>query len=74
MLRLEELPDRPPVAWHFADSGSAETHRPWPGPVRVLSYEVLIHVDQVVIDFRPPPAAVPPQCHSFKWWLGFRDD
>jgi hypothetical protein len=55
-IRLEELPDRPRVAWHFTDLADADSRRPCAGPVQNLSYDVLIHLDQV-IDYRPPSAA-----------------
>jgi hypothetical protein len=54
--RLEELPDRPLAAWHFANPGIIEIRRPRGGPIRVLCYKVLIHVDQVN-DYRPPAAS-----------------
>jgi hypothetical protein len=55
-LGLKELYDRPSVAWHFADHTVADACRPRSAPVQALSYEILIHLDQV-IDYRPPSVA-----------------
>jgi hypothetical protein len=40
-----------------------------------LSYEVIVHIDQVV-DYRPLTVASVewPERHYFKWRLGFRDE
>jgi hypothetical protein len=45
------------------------------GMVRLLSYNVLLHIDHIT-DFRPPVerSAEWPQRHSFCWRLGLRDD
>jgi hypothetical protein len=48
---LEEISDRPSVAWHFADFNEAS--QPHTCHVRVLNYEAIIHIDQI-IDYRPP--------------------
>jgi hypothetical protein len=74
-LRLEELPDRPRATWHFADSDFTLRRRPRAGPVRVLCYTVILHVDHIT-DFRPTATASAewPERHSFRWRLGFRDD
>jgi hypothetical protein len=72
---LEELPDRSLAAWHFTNLGIVEICRPRGGPIWVLCYKVLIHVDQVN-DYHLPAASLVdwPQCHCFKWRLGFKDD
>jgi hypothetical protein len=72
-LWLEELRDRPSEAWHFADL--SDGRRPRAGPVQLLSYEAVIHIDQIV-DFRPSATSSSkwPARHSFTWRLGFRDD
>jgi hypothetical protein len=74
-LRLEELPDRPRATWHFADSDFTLRRRPRAGPVRVLCYTVILHVDHIT-DFRQTATASAewPERHSFRWRLGFRDD
>jgi hypothetical protein len=51
-LWLEELHGQPVEAWHFTDVGSSEDRQPRNGPMRVLSNDILVHLDQVV-DFRP---------------------
>jgi hypothetical protein len=72
---LEELQNRPRVAWHFADPVEANGRRPRAGPIIVLSYEVLLHVDQVT-DYRPPMTKSEdwPERNSFHWRLGVCDD
>jgi hypothetical protein len=67
---LEELQGQPTEAWHFADLGDGR--RPRSCPIHVLSYDVVIHIDQI-IDLRASTVASAswPERHSFKWWLGF---
>jgi hypothetical protein len=48
---LEEISDRPSVAWHFTNFNEAS--QPHTCHVRVLNYEAIIHIDQI-IDYRPP--------------------
>jgi hypothetical protein len=74
-LHLEELQDRPTAAWHSADPASTDGRRQRAGPVKMLRFETIIHVDQIV-DFRPPTtsSAEWPVRHSFRWRLGYRDD
>jgi hypothetical protein len=72
VLRLEELHDRLRQAWHFANQESA---RPHAGLISVLCYAVIIDIDHVT-DFRlsVDASAEWPECHSFRWRLGFCDD
>jgi hypothetical protein len=60
---------------YLADPAEADGRRPRAGPVNVLSYEVLLHVDQIT-DYRPPTTASAdwPECRTFHWRLGVRDD
>jgi hypothetical protein len=76
-LCLEELPGRPHAAWHFVNKAAINgVRRLHTGPVHRLSYEVLIHIDQVT-HYRPPSAHLvdwPEECHVLRWRLGYRDD
>jgi hypothetical protein len=75
VLRLEEIHDHPQVSWHFADPTLVDDPRSRFGLVRLLTYEVLIHLDSVT-NFRPPVDDTTPwpMHHSFRWWLGRRVD
>jgi hypothetical protein len=74
-LWLKEIQDRPSAAWHFIDANFGDARWPRTGLVRVLSYEAIIHIDQIV-DFKPPTVMSVdwPVRHSFRSRLGFRDD
>jgi hypothetical protein len=54
-LLLEEIASRPHAAWHFVDLASVDNRRPHTGPVNILTYYTIIHVDQIT-DYRPPSA------------------
>jgi hypothetical protein len=71
-LCLEELQDRPPVPWHFAEVEVDELGHPRIDPVQMFSYEAIIHKDQIV-DYRPPTTTSVDwlERRYFKWQLGF---
>jgi hypothetical protein len=73
-LWLEEIQGRPAEPWHFVDLGSSAARRPRSGPVHLLSYDILVHIDQIV-DFRAPTedGAEWLEWHSFKWRIGVLD-
>jgi hypothetical protein len=46
-IRLEELQDRSSVPWHFTKPEAGALYRPHAGLMQTLSYEVILHIDQI---------------------------
>jgi hypothetical protein len=78
MLRLESIAGRPETHWHLDGLGRPRgRHTRW-GPIALLSFPVLLHLDYAV-DYRPPSARRPvaidewSPAYQLHWWRGVRD-
>lgn len=78
LLHLECIAGRPETHWHLDGLGRPRGRRERRGPVPLLSFPVLMHLDYAV-DYRPPSSRRPvaegewPRAYQLKWQCGVRD-
>jgi hypothetical protein len=78
LVRLEHIAGRPETHWRLDGLGRPRDRRERRGPVPLLSFPVLLHLDYAV-DYRPPSARRPiadgewPPAYQLQWQRGVRD-